>query len=113
MANENVGKFEELLKGSEELQAKLKELAAEFEGDKTDAKAIFNATIGKLAEEAGLPFTFDEGAAYVGEDRNLSDEELDAVAGGGDSWGVCYIVGISNGPDFEGHLCAYLGATLC
>ena len=40
MANENVGRFEELLKGSEEIQAKLKQLAEAFEGDKNDAKAI-------------------------------------------------------------------------
>ena len=56
MANENPAKFEELLKSGGDIQAKLNELAAAFEGDKEDAKAYFDATVGKLAEELGLLF---------------------------------------------------------
>lgn len=111
MAENNVSKFEELLRTDEALQAKLKELSEAFTGDATDEQAIFDATIGKLAAEAGLPFTLEEGRAFALADRKLSDEELDAIAGGG---GACYFVGYSTEPEAECgsaefHACAYVG----
>ena len=114
MANENVSKFEELLRGSEEIQAKLQELAQAFEGEKDDAKAFFDATIGKLAEEHGLPFTFEEGAAYAAADRNLSDDELDAVAGGSVCYFVCASPKVENDDciHHKGSSCAYVGVTV-
>lgn len=113
MANENVGRFEELLKGSEEMQAKLQELTKAFDGDKNDGKALFEATVGKLAAEAGLPFSFEEGAEFANANRELSDAELEAVAGGG----VCYFVGANPGVDSEctnnkGSSCAYVGVSI-
>ena len=113
MANEIVGRFEELLKGSEEIQAKLKQLAEAFEGDKNDAKAVFEATIGKLAAEAGMPFSFEDGAEFANANRVLSDAELEALAGGG----VCYLVGANPSVESEctnnkGTSCAYVGVTM-
>ena len=111
MALENVKKFEELLKTDEGLQAKLKELSGAYAGDMTDEKAMFEATIAKVAAEAGLPFTLDEAIEAVAE-QELSDAELDAVAGGS----VCYFVGGS--PTVEsacsgskGAACAYAGVS--
>ena len=59
MANENVARFEELLKGDDALKARLEELAKAYDGPADDQKAVFDATIGKLAAEAGFPFTFE------------------------------------------------------
>jgi iron complex transport system substrate-binding protein len=61
----NVMKFEELLRSSEELQAKLRSATEAFAGDKTDEQAVFEAIIAPLAEEAGLPFTYDEAKALA------------------------------------------------
>lgn len=116
MANENVGKFEELLRSSEEIQAKLRAAVDAYDGDGADAQAFFDATIGKLASEAGLPFSYDEGRAFAMEGVDLDDSELDAVAGGG----ICYGPGGNGGPgngdclgndDWESGMgaCAYVG----
>lgn len=116
MALENVSKFEDLLKEGGDIQAKLQELTAAFDGDKSDVKAVFEATVGKLAEELGLPFTFEEGAEAASEGVELSDDELDAVAGGG----FCFLIGGSDGPeaecehgvaDCEGHACVWAGVS--
>ena len=109
MAQENLAKLEEMLKADKDLQAKVNDLASAFEGDRADDKALFEATIGVMAAEAGLPVTHEEAVGAVPE-KELSDEELDAVAGGG----VCYFVGASPSVDSEcynnrGSSCAYVG----
>ena len=109
MAAENVAKFEELLRSDEALKTKLDALAAAFEGDASDEKALFEAVIAPLAAEAGLPFTFEEGKdGYA--DRELDDAELEAVAGGD---GFCFLLGGSTGVEAEcrepGYACAFLG----
>lgn len=116
MANENIARFEELLRSSEDMQAKLRAAADAYAGDKADAQALFEATIGKLAEEAGLPFSYDEGRAFAMDGVELDETELDAVAGGG----FCYGPGGNGGPgngdclgknDWESGMgaCAYVG----
>ena len=111
MAQDNVQKFEELLRGNGELQAKLDELARSYEGDKNDPREIFDATLGKIAGGLGLAFTYDEALDSFAKARELGDAELDAISGGG---GFCFIIGGSD--DFEaecdqdeGHACAYVG----
>ena len=79
----NAKKFEELLRSDEALQAKLRDA---FDGDKADERAVFDAVVVPLAAEAGLPFSSDERkslAELAREGAELSDEELEAVAGGG------------------------------
>ena len=83
MSLENVGKFEDLLRTDEALQAKLCEAREAFGAEGADERAIFETLIAPLAAEAGLPFTFEEGKGFVVEGTELSDEELDAVSGGG------------------------------
>ena len=78
----NFSKFEELLRGSEELQAKFRAAAETFQGDKADARAVFEAVVAPLAAEAGLPFSYDEVKKAAGE-VELDADEYDAVAGGG------------------------------
>lgn len=58
------------------------------------------------AVEAGLPFSYEEGKAYVTEGIELSDETLDAVARGG-----CFIVGYDE--DIDACIDESLGMTAC
>lgn len=111
MAQDNISKFEELLRNDESLSAKLQELASAYEGDPADEESFFAATIGALAEEAGLPFSLEEAKGYV-PNRELSDAELDAVAGGN----PCFLFGGSDGAEAHcegvfGSACAYLGVS--
>ena len=115
MAQENIAKFEEKLRGDEALQAQLKELSEAYDGPKDDEQAIFDATLGQLAGGIGLPFTLVEARNYaLAGGRVLEDAELEAVAGGG---GLCIIIGGSSEPEaecdsVEGHACAYIGITI-
>ena len=88
MAAENASKFEKLLREDEALRAKMEAAFKAFEGDTSDEKAVFDATVAPLAAEAGLPYTFEE-AVESTQTRELDDAELEAVAGG--SW--CIIIG--------------------
>lgn len=111
MAQDNVQKFEELLRTNEGLQAELKAAAEAYEGDRNDPEAIFDATLGKIAGGVGLAFTYDDALASFARARELGDAELDAISGGG---GFCFIIGGSNDveaecDDTEGHACAYIG----
>ena len=100
MSIENVSKFGALIREDKELQAKLKAAAEAYAGDRKDEAAFFEATLGKVANEAGIPFTLAE--AYECESasggRELDDAELDKVAGGE---GTCIVVGLSDGPEAE------------
>ena len=90
MAKDHVKEFEKLLVSDEKLQAKLRAAMDAYTGDKRDEKAVFDAVISPLAEEAGLPFTFEDAKDYASENRELSLEEGDAAAGG---VVTCIIVG--------------------
>jgi len=112
MAHENALKFEKLLQGDGALQAKLAQAAEAYVGDKSDERAFFDAVVAPIAEEAGLPHTFDEVVA-IKDSRELDDAELDAVAGG--EWSICLGLGASSdvsatcASNVEGHACAYVG----
>lgn len=116
MANENIKKFEELLRSDEDVQAKVRAAGSAYEGDKTDERAVFEALIAPVAAELGLPFTYEEGRAYARALKPLDDDEVSAVAGGG----ICYIIGgedevdsgqcLDNGVFESGFgACAYVG----
>lgn len=93
MAIENVRKLDERINGDESLQARLQELAEAFDGDREDPRAVFEAVVSPLAEEVGLPYTYDEALEYVdqGDDEDISADELKAAAGGVRD--VCFVVG--------------------
>ena len=92
MAKENVGKFYEKLAQDAALAEKLNALDKDFaekNGASTDDVAMrekaVEAIIIPLAKEAGLPFTLEELKEYEQEqlkEMNLSEDELDQVAGG-------------------------------
>ena len=113
MANENVRAFEEMMRTDAELQARLQEAAGAFEGDKADERALFDATIGKVAAEAGMPFSLDEALEELASGCPLSDDELDAVAGG---TGYCIFLGGTDEIEavcntYTGQACVYVGYT--
>ena len=114
MAQENVRKFEELLRTDEGLQAELRAAAEAFDGDPDDAKAVFDATLGKVAGGVGLAFSYEEGLAALASARELSDAELDGIAGG---TGFCIIIGGNDRPEAKcdysaGYACAFIGVTI-
>lgn len=92
-------KFEKLLQGDEALQVRLNEATSAYEGDKADARAVFDAVVAPLAAEAGIPFTYDEATAVADYTKELDEADLDAFAGGGVSFsggvgvGVCKELG--------------------
>ena len=110
MARENLIKLEKLLREDASLRQKLEEAVKNFAGDKTDERAIFEGTIAPIADELGLPVTFDDANA-LSADREISEEELEAVAGG---WSGCFVVGLSSEGVAEcgevtGEACYYVG----
>lgn len=88
----SIEEFEELLRGSEDLQAKFKAAAESF-GEVTDEKSFFDAVITPLAAEAGLDCTYEDACAAVKETQELDDAELDAITGGTTD---CLIVGLGD-----------------
>ena len=111
MAKENVGKFYEKLAQDAALAEKLNALDKDFaekNGASADDAAMrekaVEAVIVPLAKEVGLPFTLEELKEYEQEqlkEMNLSEDELDQVAGGGRR---------PSRPPGDGiNACAYLG----
>ena len=92
MAKENVGKFYEKLAQDAALAEKLNALDKDFaekngasSDDATMREKAVEAIIIPLAKEVGLPFTLEELKEYEQEqvkEMNLSEDELDQVAGG-------------------------------
>ena len=92
MAKENVGKFYEKLAQDAALAEKLNALDKDFaekNGASADDTAMrekaVEAIIIPLAQEVGLPFIIEELKEYEQEqlkEMNLSEDELDQVAGG-------------------------------
>ena len=114
MAKENVGKFYEKLAQDAALAEKLNALDKDFaeknEGSADDIafreKAVAAIVI-PLAEEVGLPFTLEELKKYEQEqlkEMNLSEDELDQVAGGHQTSG-----GLPNGKPSYKAACAIVG----
>ena len=96
MSLENVRKLEEMLNKDEAMRERLKELSEAYDGDKEDERAVFDAVIYPLAEEVGLPYTYDEVIEYAqqkDDDEDLTADEASAVAGGKDIEVFCFIIG--------------------
>ena len=120
MAKENVGKFYEKFAQDAALAEKLNALDKDFaekNGTAADDAAMrekaVEAIVIPLAKEVGLPFTLEELKEYEQDqmkEMNLSEDELDQVAGGrsnplgrpsddkpGYSSAACAIVGVGIG----------------
>ena len=107
----NIEKFEELLRTDEDLQAKLRAAQEAFEGDAADEDAVFDAIIAPLAASLDLPFTFEELKEHAENGAEISDDNLDAIAGGS----FCFIIGGSEYGNGTGACSGdeAVGATAC
>jgi len=116
--NEGLRKFEELMKTDKDFQEKLKASMERYTGEETE-QAVFEGVLVPLAKEYGITASFEEFQAYMnqiaGEDRELSEEEVDQVAGGkngGFGSSVCMGIGagLGGGSGSEGcGGCALIG----
>ena len=116
MAKANAGKFYEKLAKDAALAEKLNEMDKDFaekNGTSADDAAMrekaVEAIIIPLAKEVGLPFTLEELKEYEQEqlkEMNLSEDELDQVAGGRKKWPKD---GDGGGRTGAGAYCAFLG----
>ena len=81
----NMEKLIQLLMTDEVLQQKVKAAAESYTGEQTP-EAVFEAVIAPLAEEQGLPVTFEEYRALTEKVRTgeASEDELLQAAGGAD-----------------------------
>lgn len=114
MSKENVKLFYETLTKDEALQEKTRVIGKKYEGQKLDEKRmeeIYQKELVPLAREAGYDFSLAEVKEYAAEAskpgmREISEEELAAVAGGGCC--VCAAVGVGDwgGGDME---CSCIG----
>ena len=84
MSVEHVKAFFHKVKEDSELAKKLKDAEAAYKVDKSDKVAEFAEIVIPIAAAAGFTFTVDDfkAAYYNGEDE-ASEDELNAVAGGG------------------------------
>ena len=83
--SDNMGKLMKLLMTDEALQQKVKAAAENYTGEQTE-EAVFGAVLAPLAEEQGLPVTFEEYRALTEKVRTgeASEDELLQAAGGAD-----------------------------
>jgi len=99
--NEGLKKFEELMKTDTDFQEKLKAAMENYNGEQTE-QAVFEAVLVPLAKEYSIFASFEEYREYVAnvsnEDRELTEDEVNQVAGG-KSFGAtaCLAVGAGLG----------------
>ncbi len=133
MSVENVEKFYGLLMEDKALMEKITSAGKELNiGAKTAEElqekglAEVHAMLQSFAQEAGCPFTLEELSTYAARPQLLSDNELDAVVGGGvcvcvvgggggeggrDYKCICVVTGTGGGADKDGFL--VLGRCVC
>ena len=119
MAIANVKAFYEALQSNTELQEKVNAADAAYNGDATDKAAAVAAILIPAAKEAGFDFTaeelleFEKAAAQKSDDE-ISEDELEAVAGG---VAICLLLGFGTGKSSKnesgcrsgGGVCKYVG----
>ena len=112
MALEAVKAFYEEVAKNGALQKKIAAADAAYNGDTEDKKAAVEAIVLPIAKEAGFDFTAEEMVEYtdfaIGEDTEISEDELEAVAGG---VAVCLAIGFGNGNSMDkgAGMCKYIG----
>ena len=101
MSTENVKKFYEAIASDEKLKMKLSELSQKYQGEVLDEETkvlLVNKEILPLASQMGFSFSLADLKQYETEmqqpqaDSELSDEEMQAVAGGFNNT-YCAIIG--------------------
>ena len=83
MSVEQVKAFFNKIKEDSALAQELKDAHEDYKGNKSDKTAIFAAVVIPVASSAGFHFTLDDFNALVDNaEGEISEDELDAVAGG-------------------------------
>ena len=110
MSTENVKKFYEAISQDEAMKQKFVELSQKYQGQQMDeakANLLMEQEALPMAAQMGYPFTIDDLKAYGEEMKQtnmgceLSDDELEAVAGG------MYFCIVGGGGD--GVVCVFVG----
>lgn len=84
MSVEQVKAFLDKVKSDEALAQKLKDAEAAYKGDKSDKEAVVATVFIPVAKSACFNFTVEDfNADFEAEEVELSEDELNAVAGGG------------------------------
>ena len=84
MSVEQVKAFFDKVKEDSSLAQKLKDAEAAYKGDKSDKDTAIAAVVIPIAAEAGFNFTVDDFKAFFDNNEGeVSEDELNAVAGGG------------------------------
>ncbi len=108
--NQGLKQFENLLRTDTEFQEKLKTAADNYKGNMDD-RSVFEGLLVPLAKEYGITATYDEFQEYLeslrkiseGECVNLSQDELEQVAGGkSGGLGAVGCSGVGSGIGFSG-----------
>lgn len=95
MSAENVRAFFKKLESDEAFRNEFMQNSSVAKGS---ADSIY-----KAAADAGFPFTKEELKLAKSSCREMSDEELDEVSGGGLSWGFCAYFGFAQDlTDYDG-----------
>ena len=111
MAKENVKAFFEALSKDEALQQALKEKEVAYTGMKENREAVVAEVLIPVANAAGYDFTLEELKEFESSmqaEGELAEDELEAIAGGVQVWGICVVAGFGYGTT-----CFILGASLC
>ena len=110
MAIENVRAFYEALENDTELQAKVNAADEAYTGDADDKAAAAAAIILPIAKEAGFDFTAEELISFdcsaQNEDCEFTEDELEAVAGGG---AFCFFIGFGKKKKGQAVNCKVIG----
>lgn len=77
-----VERLHSVLATNESLRNEIQEAAKAYQGNKNDDRAVFGAVVAPTAKTAGIEITYDEACQAMLDGRELTDEELEAVAGG-------------------------------
>ncbi|MDO4537846.1 MAG: hypothetical protein Q4B54_06750 [Coriobacteriales bacterium] len=82
MTKNNAEHFMEMLRTNEAARRALGRLAEGFAGDKADDRAVYEQILSPVAKQYGVDLSYEEAQNLEAGAHQLSDEELDAVAGG-------------------------------
>lgn len=81
-----INEFKDLLMADSSLRDRMQKAARAYVGDRNNDRAVFEAVVAPVARSVGMEFTYEEARAAMRDAREMSDEELELVAGGIGLW---------------------------
>lgn len=80
--HKDVAKFRQLLGTNPALRDKVRRAVVDFNGDRNNDRAVYEAVIAPIAASHGFDLTYEETFEPTMDTRELSDDELELIAGG-------------------------------